>query len=65
MKYLQKVSREDASIHNLEKRDYYLTKFNYKCNYCSDTKRLALDHIIPITKGGDNSENNIQVLYRQ
>lgn len=33
----------------------------YKCCYCSKTKNLTLDHIIPQSRGGEFSWNNICV----
>ena len=59
---MQKITRNEAALHNSKMRAYYLEKFNHKCVKCGDTERLELDHIIAITEGGDNSESNIQVL---
>lgn len=33
-----------------------------QCVFCGDTKRLSIDHIIPITHGGTNDESNLQCL---
>ena len=33
-----------------------------ECAICSSTESLEFDHIIPISKGGDSSEDNIQLL---
>lgn len=56
------LTRSEAQAHNKKMRSYYLNKFNYKCVKCGDDERLELDHILAITMGGDNSEDNIQVL---
>jgi len=39
-----------------------LTKGNFECNYCGGTKRLEIDHIIPIIRGGKTILKNLQVL---
>lgn len=33
-----------------------------KCVYCGSAENLEIDHIIPITKSGSNSERNIQLV---
>ncbi|MEQ6121246.1 HNH endonuclease [Reichenbachiella sp. MALMAid0571] len=39
--------------YNIFKRD------SYQCQYCSTTKDLTLDHLIPRSKGGKSSWNNL------
>lgn len=33
-----------------------------KCCSCGSTENLHIDHIIPVAKGGINSETNVQIL---
>ena len=47
------------------KRDRILKRDNFTCQNCGakgDFNALEIDHIIPVTKGGDNSDGNLQTL---
>lgn len=33
--------------------------FNYECCYCGDKNKLTQDHLIPLSKGGEYTKNNI------
>lgn len=58
----------------LKKRSNEFTKFyavNFmkiierdgnKCNYCKKEYRLTIDHIFPVSKGGEDCLNNLQLL---
>ena len=39
-------------------------RFGGKCASCGATNYLEFDHIIPVAKGGNNSDNNVQLLCR-
>lgn len=49
------IQKVPLSRHNIFKRD------NYTCVYCGSTKKadLTLDHVIPQSKGGPNTWNNL------
>lgn len=36
-----------------------------RCKRCGATSQLEFDHVIPISKGGSSTENNIEVLCRK
>ena len=36
-----------------------------KCVKCGNAEKLEFDHIIPVTKGGSNTERNVQLLCEQ
>jgi len=42
-----------------------LIKENTMCNFCFTVDNLTIDHIIPISKGGENEMENLQVLCKK
>jgi hypothetical protein len=47
-----------------QRRVRLLERDGNKCVWCGSTERLVLDHVIPVALGGDNSDDNYQVLCR-
>lgn len=45
-----------------EVRQYILNRDNHKCQHCSSTQKLEIDHIIPLVQGGTNDLSNLQTL---
>ena len=66
------LNRKGASVYFHRRRangkitrkvlDSVYQKYSYKCVYCKTSDNLSLDHIKPVSLGGDNSFNNLQVL---
>lgn len=50
--------------HTLQEWTSLKESFDNKCAFCGETKPLTKDHIIPLSKGGDNNISNIQPLCR-
>ncbi|MBA7544890.1 hypothetical protein ES705_37251 [subsurface metagenome] len=43
-------------------RDRILEKCNYRCMKCGIKDNLEVDHIIPLSRGGREDEDNMQIL---
>jgi len=43
-------------------RNEILKRDSYKCVFCGDTENLEIDHIIPYSKGGKTTRENLQTL---
>lgn len=48
-----------------EQWNFLLEYSHYKCMCCGSSESLSLDHIVPISRGGKNTFQNIQVLCRR
>lgn len=46
----------------LELRRQVYSDDGWKCVYCSDTRNLEIDHIVPLSKGGTEDRSNLQTL---
>ncbi len=71
-KYLQ-VKRDDQRRRKyalksgtINVTDWYnmLADYNHACAYCGSQEDITQDHIIPLSKGGQNVIENIQPLCR-
>jgi 5-methylcytosine-specific restriction endonuclease McrA len=38
---------------------YILERYNYTCAYCGEAKKLGKDHVVPLSRGGTHTKNNI------
>jgi len=45
-------------------REFIFKRDKYKCLCCGGTKLLSIDHINPVSLGGDNKLSNLQTLCR-
>ena len=59
-------AKRRALIRGLQKRDFtyeqwicLIEKTGGRCVYCGEVKLLTVDHIIPISKGGQHTRSNI------
>ncbi len=56
------ISNSNFISVNLKRRFSVLTKYNFKCAYCGRSPpevKLQLEHVHPISKGGDSSHGNL------
>jgi hypothetical protein len=61
-----KLAQNDQSRHiPRDVRQRVWQKYGAKCAECSATDYLEFDHIIPVAKGGSNSDTNVQLLCRR
>ncbi len=57
VKYIGKIKGMNVySTKEIFERD------GYKCRICKKDEDLTIDHIVPMSKGGDNTKDNLQVL---
>lgn len=61
LRYAKARIRMYANLYNRDMRKIILNADSI-CGYCSTTGDLQLDHKIPISKGGRNELNNLQIL---
>ena len=63
-RYAREKFSNEVGNHSQEEWIKLLERFKGKCAYCGSSKKIEVDHIIPISKGGDNKISNIQPLCR-
>lgn len=51
-----------TGVYNRKEWQEVLTKYGNKCLCCGSTEKITLDHIIPLSKGGTNTIENLQPL---
>jgi hypothetical protein len=54
--------REDADRFRTYLRDELTKRDGYKCVNCEIESDLAIDHILPVSRGGTNEPRNLQLL---
>jgi 5-methylcytosine-specific restriction endonuclease McrA len=63
--YMREYMRNRRAMHaevSSEQRSRIFERDGYKCRICGSRDDLCIDHIIPVTKGGDNADENLQTL---
>jgi 5-methylcytosine-specific restriction endonuclease McrA len=64
LKWRQYAMRKDAILSTsdpLTAEDWaeILLKHNHRCRYCGSETKLTVDHVIPLSKGGEHSRANV------
>jgi len=65
--YNKKLSQKRSKFNRVitkELRKQIYERDDNKCKHCNTEKDLTIDHIIPLSKGGENSMDNYQTLCR-
>ena len=60
--YQDRIARRRISD---ETRAMVIVRDGGRCRRCRRATNLEIDHVVPISKGGDSEENNLQTLCRQ
>lgn len=58
-KYRQTLKTLGKTTNYLKHKQLIFERDNNKCVYCSSSKNLCLDHLIPLSRGGDNEKDNL------
>ena len=57
------IDYQQGSLYQTKLRDFIFSRSNGKCSYCGE-KASEIDHIVPRSKGGTNSVNNLTATCR-
>jgi len=63
-KELYGVEYQNGNLKDMKLRNFIFQKYNYSCVYCGD-RGEEIEHIIPKSKGGTNSINNLTLSCRK
>ena len=63
VKRRMKIKNSDNSL-TLKQWQALCEKYQYRCLRCGEQKTLTIDHIVPLSRGGNNSIGNVQPLCR-
>ena len=67
---LKRRSYEHGVLFNISNKDLkelFLKLYGRECRYCDKTLRIntmVCDHIVPLSKGGDSTKENLQLICR-
>lgn len=61
-KIQQRRNQASSFTQRPEVRTFIFGRDKYRCVKCGSTKRLTIDHIIPVYSGGSDDFNNLQTL---
>ena len=58
---INQAKRKKAKVFKVTVKDWkkLLNQYNFCCFYCKDKGEMTMDHIIPISRGGNHSIGNI------
>lgn len=56
------IRKKERCKLNLRLRYSILKRDNFQCSICKSNDRLEIDHIHPISKGGETTKQNLQTL---
>lgn len=64
----QDIRKVGLDVCLIKNKEYFMEKYYFTCSDCKkmfETQDLQIHHIIPLYKGGSNTEDNITVLCQQ